>query len=260
MNRIVLFLIVCLSALACVPTSKEIYLQGDRKREKAPINQAVSEYKTREYVYRLRPEDVISIKISSLTDAEFDFFNTQSERTLGGDMLRDPLLTGFQVEKDGSIPLPVVGKVEVEGLTLEEARAKIEQIVDQYLDSPTVDLKLLSFQYTILGEVQNEGRYTTYNPRLNILEALGEAGGFLDFADRSRIQIVRRNKDNVEIAFVNVLREDLIKSPYYHLQPNDIITVAPLEAKNWRMNNVANIGIIFSGISAITLLMLRWNN
>lgn len=259
MNRITLFLIVCLMSAACVPTSKEILLQGEQNRENAPINQAVTEFETREYVYRLRPEDVISIKINSLTDPEFDFFNTQSERTMGGFMPRDPLLTGFQVEKDGTIPLPVVGKVEVEGLTIEEARAKIEGIVDQYLDSPTVDLKLLSFQYTLLGEVQNEGRYTTYNPRLNILEALGEAGGFLDFADRSRIQIVRRNRENVEIAYVNVLRDDLIKSPYYHLQPNDIITVAPLEAKNWRLNNVANIGIIFSGISALTLLFIRWN-
>lgn len=259
MNRISLFLIVCIMSFACVPTSKEVLLQGEQNRKDAPINQSVSEYNTREYVYRLRPEDVISITIKSLTDSEFDFFNTQSERTVGGFVPRDPLLTGFQVEKDGTIPLPVVGKVEVEGLTVEEARAKIEGIVDQYLDSPTVDLKLLSFQYTLLGEVQNEGRYTTYNPRLNILEALGEAGGFLDFADRSRIQIVRRNKENVEIAYVNVLRDDLIQSPYYHLQPHDIITVAPLEAKNWRLNNVANIGIIFSGISALTLLFIRWN-
>lgn len=257
MNRIILVL-ACMIFISCVPTSKEILLQGENKRADLPVNKTVSNFTTKEYVYHLRPEDVISIKISSLTENEFDFFNTQSERDLGGFMPRDPLLTGFQVEKDGSIPLPVVGKVEVEGLSIEEARAKIEQIVEQYLESPTVDLKLLSFQYTLLGEVQNEGKYINYSPRLNILEALGEAGGFLDYADRSRIQIIRKNKEEVEIAYVNVLDEELIHSPYYYLQPNDIITVAPLNAKNWRLNNIANIGIIFSGISALTLLFIRW--
>jgi polysaccharide export outer membrane protein len=259
MNRILLFLTLGLMSLSCVPTSKEILLQGKTKRENAPVDKTVSKFNTREYEYRLRPEDVISIQINSLTDSEFDFFNTQNQRDVRGTLPRDPLLSGFQVEKDGTIPLPVVGKIEVEGLTLEEARAKIEKVVAQYLDSPTVDLKLLNFQYTILGEVKNVGRFTTYNPRLNILEALGEAGGFLDFADRSRIQIVRKNKEEVEIAYVNILDENVIESPYYYLQPNDIITIAPLEAKNWRMNNIANIGIIFSGISAITLLLLRWN-
>lgn len=259
MNRILLFLTLCMMSISCVPTSKEVLLQGKNDRKEAPVDKPVSNFNTHEYVYRLRPEDVISIKINSLTDNEFDFFNSQNERTMGGFMPRDPLLTGFQVEKDGTIPLPVVGKIEVEGLTIEEARAKIEDVVAQYLESPTVDLKLLNFQYTILGEVKNVGRFTTYNPRLNILEALGEAGGFLDFADRSRIQIVRKNKEKVEIAYVNILDENVIESPYYYLQPNDVITIAPLEAKNWRMNNVANIGIIFSGISAITLLLLRWN-
>lgn len=260
MNRNYLFLFLCLSFTACVPTRKEIILQGEGDFKSDPVlNRPVRSFNAENYTYRLRPDDIISIKVSSTTPSEFDFFNVESQRTLTGFNPNDPLLTGFKVEEDGSIPLPVVGKVEVAGLTTEEARQKIEEIVEQYLDSPTVDLKLLSFQVTILGEVKSQGRYTVYNPRLNILEAMGEAGGFTDYADRSRVKIVRRQKDEIEIAYVDVLDAGLLSSPYYYLRPGDVISIAPLPAKNWRLNNVANIGIIFSGISAITLVLIRLN-
>ncbi len=209
----------------------------------------------KEYTYHLRPDDILSIKVSSTTPSEFDFFNVQSERSISGFDPRDPLLTGLKIEEDGTIPLPVVGKIAVAGLTLEQARQKVEEVVEQYLDSPTVDLKLLTFQFTILGEVKNQGRFTTYNPKINILEALGEAGGFSDYADRGRVKIVRRTGDEIKIAFVDVLDDNLLSSPYYYLEPEDVVSVAPLNAKNWRLNNIANVGVIFSGISAIAILL-----
>lgn len=249
-------LLLLLLFASCVPTRKEVLLQGEGgPQEEVKMNTAVRSFKAEEYTYQLRPDDVISIKVSSTTPSEFDFFNQQAERSISGFNPQDPLLTGFKIEEDGTIPLPVVGKVEVAGLTLEQTRAKVEEIVEQYLDSPTVDVKLLSFQFTVLGEVEREGRYTTYNPKLNILEALGTAGGFADYADRSRVKIVRRDLDEIEIAYVNVLEDDLLASPYYYLQPNDIVTVAPLESKNWRTNNMANVGILFSGISSVALLL-----
>jgi polysaccharide export outer membrane protein len=255
MNRILFLLLLTFIAASCVPLRKEILLQGNKDADNAPVNTPVSNFKAKDYTYRLRPDDIISIKVSSTTPSEFDFFNQQANRSISGFDPRDPLLSGFKVEEDGTIPLPVVGKVEVEGLSVEEARAKVQEIVEQYLDSPTVDVKLLSFQFTLLGEIKSEGRYTTYNPKLNILEALGMAGGLTDYANRSRVKIVRKDKNDIEIAYVNLLDDDLITSPYYYLQPNDVVTVAPLGAKNWRTNNLANVGILFSGISSVAILL-----
>lgn len=256
MNRILIFLLFVFVFASCVPARKEIYLQGKEDvQDNVPLDKPVRNFKAKEYTYKLRPDDIISITVSSTTPNEFDFFNQQNTNSISGFNPRDPLLSGFKVEEDGTIPLPVVGKVEVEGLSVEEARSKIQEIVEQYLDSPTVDVKLLSFQFTVLGEVRNAGRYTTYNPKINILEAFGEAGGLLEFANRARVKVVRRDKDNIEIAYVDVLDDDLLESPYYYLQPNDIVTVPPLEAKNWRANNLANVGILFSGISSVALLL-----
>ena len=260
MKRSIFILFLFSFIVACVPTRKEILLQTNEDFNKnVPLNSPVERFKAEEYTYHLRPDDIISLKVSSTTPSEFDFFNAQSRQTISGFDPRDPLLTGIKIEEDGTIPLPVVGKVEVAGLTTEQARAKIQEIVERYLESPSVDVKLLSFQYTVLGEVQNQGRFTTYNPKLNILEAVGESGGFTDFANRSKVKIVRRENDEITIAYVNLLDDNLLSSPYYYLRPDDVVSVAPLGAKNWRLNNVANIGILFSGISALTLLMLRWN-
>ena len=261
MNRnIFIFIFVFFSVSACVPTHKETILQGKEDSEKnPPYNQAVRTFQVKDYVYTLRPDDIISIKVSSTTPSEFDFFNTQSEGTLTGFNPSDPMLGGFKIEEDGTITLPVVGKVELAGLTVEEARKKVTEIVDEYLDSPIVHLNLLSFQYTVLGEVKSQGRYTTYNPTLTVLQAFGEAGGFTDYANREKVKIVRRENDEVKIAYVNVLDDGLLSSPYYYLYPGDVISVPPLGAKNWRQNNFANVGIIFSGISALSILLWRLN-
>lgn len=261
MNRnffVILILIFC--SAACVPTRKEIILQGKEDFQDNPtLNSPVRTFQVKEYAYHLRPDDIISIRVSSTTPSEFDFFNVQSQRSISGFDSRDPLLTGLKVEEDGTVPLPVVGKVEVVGLTVEEARAKVEEIVEQYLDSPTVDLKLLSFQYTVLGEAKSQGRFTTYNPKLNILEALGEAGGFTDYANRSKVKVVRRVNEKVTIAYVDLLDDNLLSSPYFYLEPEDVISIPPLPAKNWRTNNVANVGIILSGLSVIALILTRWD-
>ncbi|WP_017732508.1 polysaccharide biosynthesis/export family protein [Nafulsella turpanensis] len=256
MNQKIIIVLISILAMACVPTRKEVILQGeDGVEEDVAYNQPVRDFNAPEFSYELKPDDIISIKVSSTTPSQFDFFNQQSERGLGGFNPNDPLLAGFKIEEDGTIPLPVVGEVEVAGLTIEQARAKIQEIVAQYLDSPTVDVKLLSFQYTVLGEVVNQGRFTTYNPKLSILEAIGEAGGFSDFAKRSHVKVVRKVGDEISIAYVNVLDDDLLESPYYYLQPGDVVTVPPLPAKNWRSNNIANIGVLFSGISSLAILL-----
>lgn len=261
MNRhFFIVLLILFSAAACVPTKKETILQGKEDSQgDITYNEAVRTFQVKNYVYTLRPDDIISIKVSSTTPSEFDFFNNQSERSISGFNPSDPMLSGFKIDEDGTITLPVIGKVELAGLTVEEARKKVTDIVEDYLDNPIVHLNLLSFQYTVLGEVKNQGRYTTYNPTLTVLQALGEAGGFTDFANREKVKIVRRENNEVEIAYVNLLDDDILSSPYYYLYPDDVISIPPLGAKNWRQNNLANVGILFSGISALSILLWRLN-
>ncbi|MDQ3536474.1 MAG: polysaccharide biosynthesis/export family protein, partial [Bacteroidota bacterium] len=177
------------------------------------------EIKEFDFQYRLKPNDIISVKISSISPSGYNFF-TASENEINE---RDPLLSGFLIHENGSIELPYVGNVELAGLTLLEAKQKLKEVAGQYLESPTVNVRLLSFQFTVLGEVGRQGRYTTYNPKTTILEAIGMAGGLNDFAERSKIKIIRSEGENTQIFHVNVLDDNLATSEFYYLQPNDVI-------------------------------------
>ena len=255
----VIFLIIAISS-SCVPTKKMTYLQNDKMKGDIPKNTPINTFIAKDNAYTLKPDDIISIKISSSTPSELNFFSVGQERSIREPLRSDPLLSGFRLNRKGEIELPVIGSIEISGLTLDEASAKIRNHVVDYLEAPSVNIQLLNFDFTVVGEVSSQGKFRNYDSEITVLEAIGTAGGFTDFADRENVKIVRSLNDTTTISYVNLLKDDLLTSPYYYLKPNDVIAVAPLPAKNWRMNNVSNIGLVLSGITAISLLFLRINN
>ena len=257
-SKLLLLLLFCIAILVhgCIPIEKQTLIRNEAQQE-IKTDEVVSVYSVENFQYMLRQNDVISIKVSSATPSEFDILNYQSDKTLNGLVVNNPLLTGFNIEEDGTIFLPVIGKVEVAGLTLTEAREKIQDIVSDYLESPTVDIKLLSFQFTLLGEVENEGVFTSYNPKITLMDAIGYAGGLTNYANGREVKIVRHQDEHLEVAYVNIMEEDMLSSPYYYIRPNDLVTVPPLKTKNFRENSAANISLILSGITAVGIF-LNW--
>ena len=220
-------LLVCILAASCVPVRKQTYLQErPNELQHYPKDSVVKRFTAEEYTYRLRPGDIVSVRITSLTPEEWDFFQKSNPGNAQGAQ-QDPLLTGYVIDEEGKIQLPVVGGVEIAGLSLQEANKYLKQQVEQYLKNPTVHVKLLNFTYTLLGEVNGQGTYTTYDPKLTILQAVGRAGGLSEFADRANVKIVRKQGKEVEVAFVNLLDDDVITSPYYYLRPDDVVVITP---------------------------------
>lgn len=242
-----------LLSAACIPTRRETYIRAPESVNiEDARNRVVTTYQQEEdYQYRLRPNDIISIRVASSTPSEFNFLSYQNDQEMDSYRANDPLLTGFDISVDGTIFLPVIGKIEVAGMTLDEAREKIREIVAEYLESPAVVLKLLSFQVTVLGEVEKEGTFVVYNPRLTVLDAIARAGGLTDFGDPETIKIVRNHVDSVEVAYVNVLEENIIASPYYYLRPDDIVSVGAVPGKNFQEYNLAYLQILLSSLTAV---------
>ena len=251
-------LILCYLIASCVPTRPEMYIRAPKDRTIIP-DEISSTYQQLDFQYELRPNDVVSIKVTSATDTEFDFLNYEAEnrRNL---TFNEPLLSGYNIDADGTILLPVVGKIPVAGLTLTQARDTLQNIVDDYLESPTVDIRLLSFQFTILGEVAQEGTYFNYSDKLSILDAVARAGGMEDFADPRKVKIVRSHGDSLEVVYINMLEEDLLASPYYYLMPNDVVSVAQLPAKNWQLYNLANLRLVLSSLTAVGIFFNIFDN
>ncbi|MDN5211467.1 polysaccharide biosynthesis/export family protein [Fulvivirgaceae bacterium BMA12] len=218
------------------------------------------DYQTKYVEYRLKSEDILQIKVFTTTVAEFNWFAQAQVQLEGGG---DPLLSGFTIDDQGNIELPVIGNVKINGLTINEAQKKISSLLQQGgLESPKVVIKILSFQYTVLGEINNPGVFNNYTGKINILEALAQAGDFTDFADRKNIKIVRYENNIARVLYVNVLDRDILSNPYFYIQPNDHVIVDPLKAVNGRTSqqNIAISVSLLASIASIALLVDRLLN
>jgi polysaccharide biosynthesis/export protein len=122
-----------------------------------------------------------------------------------------------------------------------------------------VRVQLLSFHYTILGEIQNEGgRHTIFDPNATIIDAITMAGSFNDFADRSRIKVIRTEGNVARVYYVNLLSEDILGNPGYYIKPNDLIIVPPLQARATRRYTLPTtstaIGLVTSTLTLILVI------
>ncbi len=254
MKNFILFALLIGFLGACVPTNKRILLQSDEGEDRSKQEKKITQV---DFDYKLLPGDVVSINVSSLTASEYNVLSSLETRQ---NEKLDPLLTGFLIGKDGNIVLPHIGDVQIKGLTVKEAQEKIKGLVAALLNNPTVYVRLVSFDFSILGEVKTQGKYSIYDGQINILEAIGKGGGLSDFADGENIKIVRTVNNVSTIAIVNVLKEDVIASPYYYIHPNDVIMVPPLKTKNFRQNQSSNLSLIFTGLATIASVVLVYVN
>jgi polysaccharide export outer membrane protein len=233
----------------CVTQSKLPYLQTGSYSTQKPL-----QTENMRPVYKLQAGDVLSIRVQSVQPVLSDIFNVPGPQTITSSDPGTLYLTGYAVDDTGSINLPTVGRVKVQGLSMEEAQAFLQQKVAAYVRDANVLVKLLSFKITVLGEVRSPGRYFIYNPQATVFEALGMAGDLTEFGNRENIKLIRQTPKGSEVVLINLTDANLLKSPYYYLLPNDALYVEPLKARTSR-GNATNLGIVFAGISAVVLLL-----
>ena len=141
---------------------------------------------------------------------------------------------GFLVDAYGNIEYPRLGTVHAEGLTKQELAAEIKKRLTQpveLLKAPTVIIRFLNYKITILGQVSHEGVVTVPGERINILEAVGLAGGITDFGKKNNVKIIRELNGKREIGIIDLTSKNLFASPYYNLMQNDIVMVEPTKQK-----------------------------
>ena len=179
MRSFLLLVSLVLIISSCVTNKKYVYLQKDDVNVKdLPKDSVVRSYKIQDYEYHIQPEDNISVRFESLTSQEYDIFNRNQNLQQSQNLNQgNAILIGELVDPQGEIIYPVIGKVKVAGLTIYEVQTKLQQIADQYLESPVVKARLINFRFTILGEAKREGTVILANNRVNYIEAIGWAGG-----------------------------------------------------------------------------------
>ncbi len=262
MNKpnIYLFFLLCLLFTSCVPTKDLIYLQnkdGATNATVTPSNQKP---------YRLQTNDLLSITIKAVDPKLVEIFNPTGSESLSSTGDQSSYLNGYSVDDHGNIRLPVLGELNVLGFTTEEVRIKIEKLLfEKYFKSEAgifVNVKMTGFRYTINGEVGSTGTKVLFQDRLNIMEAIANAGDITVTGDRKDVKVIRTFPQGSETFSIDLTDAKAVNSPAFYLQPNDYIYVKPLKQKTWGTGKtgIESLGTIITILSLATTTFLLLKN
>lgn len=234
---------------SCVSTKNITYFQN-----KNDIDVALSKQL---YDAKIMPKDILQIQVFSMTPEASEPFNlmkSTSSSTTSTTTTQNSVYN-YLVSNDGTIVMPIIGNIKVGGLTKNEAEELIKSKVQPYIsdiENVVVHVRMMNYKYAILGGVRSPGLYTTQNEKVSILEAIAQAGDLSTFAYRDRIFLIRENSEGQkEYHQLNINDANIISSPYYYLQQNDVIYVESrkTEARNAFISS--NTSVWFSLISSL---------
>ena len=209
---------------------------------------------------KIQPNDLLTITVSAANIEAVQPFNlpvTSAPRvgepgSVGGNMQ----LQTYLVDSDGNIEFPVLGTVHVSGLTRQELVEKLKQEISKYVQNPIVNIKIINFQVTVLGEVNRPGTFTVPDERLSLSKALGLAGDLTIYGRRDNVMILREIGDTKEYSYVDLTQSDFLNSPYYYLQQNDVVYVEPNSAQMQGASYNRNASVYISIASVLISLIV----
>lgn len=165
------------------------------------------------------------------------------------------LFNGYFVDREGYISMPVLGRLKVEGLTIAQIEKLITDGTRPYLKDAVVNVRFLNFKINVLGEVNKPGIVRISNQRVSILEAIGNAGDFTPYANRTNVLLVREEGGTRSFQRLNFQSGEIFNSPYFFLKQNDMLYVEPIKAKVATVQDPFARGVTYGTafISIITL-------
>ena len=223
-----------------------------------------------EYLYdaRIMPKDVLTITVSTVNPEASAPYNLIVRNTLTSTSSNVATSGGslqpYLVANDGTIEFPVLGTLKVGGLSKAECEKMIHDKLVPFMnaaENPVVTVRMANYKISVLGEVNKPGMFTVGNEKINILEALAQAGDLTIYGVRDRVKLIRENsKGGKEVVTLNLNDANIINSPYYYLQQNDILYVEPnnVKAQNSKVGQTTTLW--FSATSILISLTSLLSN
>ncbi len=207
------------------------------------------------YDAKIMPKDELTILVQTTDPLTSEPFNLRST----GQTNSKNQITGYLVDNDGMINFPIVGKIHVAGLTKTECEDLIKSKIQPYLartENPLVSVRTSSYRITVIGEVNKPGVIPVATEKISLIEALAEAGDMTIYGKRDNVLLVREDKTGEKHTVrLNMNDANIINSPYYYLQQNDIVYVEPHKVKARNTFFGSNTSIFYSVIGITTSLV-----
>ena len=240
--RYVLYMVAVMLLASCYPIRRVGLLQ---ERSGLP------EYEKGEYeLYRLQKNDELELRIVSLNMETALLFQSGSVSSVANSSFT------YRIYEDGTIDIPFLSRVEVAGLTLQQAEQKIESELRGFADDVTVKLALSTGTFCVIGDA-GRGYFPIYKDRLNIYQALALSGGVSPSADLAHVKILRRSVEGTKIIEFDIRPRSVIDSEYYYVYPNDVIYFDFSKRRFWAIDSYSGFLSVIS--SSLSMLVSVWN-
>jgi polysaccharide export outer membrane protein len=211
----------------------------------------------------IQPADILGINVSSRNPESSSIFNYNLSRADGNSFNTSPdnPVVGYLVDDNGFIHLPLIGDFKVGGLTTSQIRDKLNPLLLTYYKDPIVNIRILNFKVSILGDVARPNVYTLQNERTSITEALALAGDLNITALRKNVLLIRVIDGERKYIHLDLTSKDFIESPYYYLKNNDQIYVTPGKSKYTQANDTGFkvATLVLSGLSIFAIIFSHYN-
>lgn len=204
----------------------------------------------------IQPGDILDIQIKGLNPESTLVFQSNFSNNQVQNNINNRLIDGYLVGEKGNIHLPILGTISTTDKTTSTLAAKIINDLRPYVKSPSVNIRVLNFRVSILGEVKVPGTFSILQERISLPQALGLAGDLTINGDRNNILLVRNNNGKQTSYSIDLTSSDFMESPYYYLRQNDIIYVRQNTAKVKSSGLVGNVGTLTSVLSLLLSLTL----
>lgn len=251
--------IISITGSACVSHQNMISLnKGDIISEFGQLDSA-SQFKITPRIqpYRINLNDQLLIRINAYDGSMSDYISGELSNEAGGSRLNfDPqtlYFNSYSVDNSGSIKLPVIGKISVRGMTTNQLQDSLDVLYKPYFRLASSKVKLGNNRVTLLGEFTEPGVHYLYNDQNTLLEAIGLGGDITSFGNRKKVKLIRQTSYGVKSTYINLNRSQFLSSPYYYVQPNDVIYVEPLKAKSFD-ESARSVGIVISSLSLAVII------
>lgn len=209
------------------------------------------------YDAKIMPKDLLTITVNTSDPEAAAPFNlsvqTSYNVALNKSLTSQPMLQQYLVSNEGTIDFPVLGRLQISGLTKTEAEDMIREKLKDYLkETPIVTVRMSNYKIAVLGEVARPGMFTVSNEKVNVFEALALAGDLTVWGIRDNVKLIREDAAGKrEIFELNLNNAEIVTSPYYYLQQNDILYVSPNKTKAKNSDIGQSTSLWFSATSIL---------
>jgi polysaccharide export outer membrane protein len=268
MKHLFFFAGLILLASSCISNKRITYLQNLSDSTSIELDEFIP-FGEVNYTYILQPFDIVQIDFAS-SDPElvegFTFLNSQQNTGArigaggAGGGGSDPLyMSGFSIDQEGFVEIPKLGKIKIGGLSEEEAKVMVQQGINKFFKEDVfVRLRIAGIRYTTLGEFNSVGVQIIYKNRATLFDALANSGETSLLGKKNKMFLIRQYDGGTKIHQINLNDRALLGSPWYFIQPNDILYLEPMKIRQiGTADNLTSSLALFAGLLASTLLIIN---